>query len=100
MRQVIITRYHGPTNYRGSRISATCWRGKVVLSYDHTLDSDDNHRQAATMLCQKMNNEDREKYRPRYGNDYRGGWITLAEGELPDGKGMAHVIAWRPEVCA
>lgn len=93
--QTIITKYHCPTNFRGSRISAACWRGKVVVPYDHTLNGDDNHRQAAQSLCRKLDAEDAEKY----GVPRSGRWITLAEGGMPDGKGMAHIIAWRPEVC-
>lgn len=95
MSQAIITRYHDPTNSRGSRISATCWRGRVVVPYDHALSGDDNHRQAARVLCRKLDAEDAEKY----GVSRSGRWITLAEGDMPDGKGMAHVIARRPDAC-
>jgi hypothetical protein len=51
----IITRYLGPTNTRGSRVvathkrdSETTWR--KVLSWDHALDSAENHRAAAEAL--------------------------------------------------
>jgi hypothetical protein len=51
----IITKYHGPGNVRGSRISATASMGqKVTISYDHSLDAEQNHDAAAIALCRKM----------------------------------------------
>jgi hypothetical protein len=49
---VIITRYKGPTNHRGSRIVATHKRDsettyRVTLSWDHALSEEENHRVAA-----------------------------------------------------
>jgi len=44
----IRTRYHGPTDTRGSRISATTISGKrVYVPYDHALSINDNHTAAA-----------------------------------------------------
>lgn len=44
----IRTRYHGPTNTRGSRISATTISGRrVYVPYNHALNSEDNHTAAA-----------------------------------------------------
>ncbi len=45
----IETKYHGPTNTKGSRISASdCeGRGKLYVHYDDALDSAQNHREAA-----------------------------------------------------
>ena len=55
---LIITRYLGPTNYRGSRVvathkrdSETVWR--VTLSWDHVLNSTENHQAAAVALMQR-----------------------------------------------
>lgn len=52
---VIVTRYLGPTNYRGSRIvathkrdSETTWR--KVTDWDHALNSIENHQAAAAAL--------------------------------------------------
>ena len=52
---LIITRYLGPTNYRGSRVvathkrdSETTWR--VTVPWDHALDSTGNHQAAALAL--------------------------------------------------
>lgn len=49
---VILTKYLGPTNTRGSRVKATSGSGvSVVLPWDHELDSDQNHAAAAMALC-------------------------------------------------
>jgi hypothetical protein len=34
MRQAIVTKYHGPTNTKGSRVSAKAFAGKCFVSYD------------------------------------------------------------------
>ena len=53
--KAITTKYHGPTNVRGSRISATDEdRNRVSLSYDDGLNSEENHDAAAIALCVKM----------------------------------------------
>lgn len=53
--KAIVTKYHGPTNTRGSRISATDLDGnKVTLSYASELSSEENHDAAAKALCVKM----------------------------------------------
>ena len=47
----IRTRYHGPTNARGSRISATTISGqRVYVPYDHALSTEENHDTAAREL--------------------------------------------------
>jgi len=53
--KAIVTKYHGPTNARGSRISASDLDGnRVVVSMDYTLNSDSNHERAAVALADKM----------------------------------------------
>jgi hypothetical protein len=50
----ITTRFHSPTNHRGSRISATHTDGKrIYVDWDHTVDSQTNHEHAARVLCGK-----------------------------------------------
>lgn len=52
----ILTKYLGPTNYRGSRIAVTSGNGhRLVVSWNDALDVDENHRAAAIALCRKMN---------------------------------------------
>ncbi len=53
--QAIITKFHGPTNVRGSRVSATADAGKVTLSWDHAKNSEENHMAAAEALARKFN---------------------------------------------
>lgn len=50
----ISTKYHGPTNSRGSRISANANGHRVTVPYDHALGHEGNHAAAAIALCQKM----------------------------------------------
>ena len=53
--KAIETRFHGPTNVRGSRFSATdSDNNRVTVSSDHALNSDENHRAAAEALKAKM----------------------------------------------
>ena len=55
--QTIKTKYHGPTNARGSRISATAsgCRKRVTVSYDHALNAENNHKAAALKLMESLN---------------------------------------------
>lgn len=55
--QTIETKYHGPSNVKGSRISATAsgCKARVILSYDHALNGEGNHQAAAAALMDKLN---------------------------------------------
>lgn len=59
--RAITTKYHGPTNTRGARISATCgYTGiRVYESYDDSLCQADAHAQAARKLICRLVAEDR-----------------------------------------
>lgn len=53
--KAIKTRYHGPGNVRGSRISAQDLDGnKVIIPYDHAESGEAGHAKAALALCAKM----------------------------------------------
>jgi hypothetical protein len=53
--KAITVRYHGPTNYRGSRLIASDLdNNKVTVGYRSELNHDDNFREAAKALCSKM----------------------------------------------
>jgi hypothetical protein len=52
--QAIRTRYHGPTNTRGSRISATCEAGRLSVPYDHSKNLDANHRAACEAMRARL----------------------------------------------
>jgi hypothetical protein len=51
MYQAIVTKYIGPTNFKGSRVKATAAAGSVTLHWDDALNSDDNHTAAAKALA-------------------------------------------------
>lgn len=54
--KAITTKFHGPSNVKGSRYSASDGDGnRVTLHSDHALNSDGNHARAALALCEKMN---------------------------------------------
>ena len=54
--KAITTKYHGPTNSRGSRIIATDEDGnRISIGYPHGLTGIDCHAKAAVALCRKMN---------------------------------------------
>ena len=63
--QAIITKFHGPTNVRGSRVSDTAEAGRVMLGWDHALNADDNHKAAAKALADKF----------KWDGDYVGGHL-------------------------
>lgn len=53
--KAIQTKYHGPTNTRGSRISASDEDGnRVSIPYPHEMTGMDCHAKAAISLCNKM----------------------------------------------
>ena len=62
--QAITTKYIGPTNFRGSRIKASCEAGSITLPYDYS-ENDGGHYGAAVALIKKLGWED-------YGTWYRG----------------------------
>jgi hypothetical protein len=72
--QAIVTRYHGPGNVRGSRISATASAGRVILEWDDALNQDQNHAAACAALVRKF--------------AWGGRWIA---GGLPNSNDQVHV---------
>lgn len=51
------TRYHGPTNARGSRISGRDVCRRVSLPWDYALNVADNHARVAQKICDQRNAE-------------------------------------------
>lgn len=78
--QAILAKYHGPTNTKGSRISAKCDAGSVSIPYPHELSGDAVYRAAANALIAKL------------------GWTTddgypeMACGGLPNNGGYVFVF--------
>lgn len=75
MSQVIITKYLGPTNSRGSRIKVTSYSGSIIVNWDHAFSVAENHVFAANKLI---------KERGWDGGKFHGGL-------LPDDTGYAFV---------
>lgn len=80
--QAIQTKYIGPSNTKGSRIKATCWLTSITVAWDHSLNSEANHKEAINALVEKLNKE-------RIG-DTR--WYVEAVGNSVDGKGYTAII--------
>jgi hypothetical protein len=54
-RSAIRTRYHGPTDTRGSRFIATGGESRLTVPYDHGLNPTENHCIAAQAFLDKHN---------------------------------------------
>lgn len=80
MLQAIVTKYHGPTNYKGSRISARAEAGRVIVSYDYALNVDENHKSAAQALAERL------------GWTEAKGYPALVGGALPGNAGYCFVM--------
>jgi hypothetical protein len=52
--QTIVTKFLGPTNFRGSRVKASAEAGSITLSWDYRKNIDDNHVAAARALAEKL----------------------------------------------
>jgi hypothetical protein len=74
--QAILTKFHGPTDTKGSRYSARCEAGRVVVCGDHRLNIERNHTAAAYALAAKLG--------------WSGEWYG---GQLPTGE-YAFVLQW------
>lgn len=95
----IFTRYHGPTDHKGGRISASIYRdGKVwlrtVTPYKHCTDTTENHRLAAQKTL--------DAYNDRLNRDGTGDWSRAISPDLrsdtPDGRGLVFLCPMADEV--
>jgi hypothetical protein len=81
--KAITTKYIGPSNTKGSRIAASDGDGnRVVVGYDHSMNSERNHARAAAELCRKK----------RWNGRLHGGSL------LEQGKSGRMVWVWDREV--
>jgi hypothetical protein len=53
IRQAIVVKYLGPTNFRGSRYKATAEAGSIVVDCDNRLNDGENARAAGMALAVK-----------------------------------------------
>jgi hypothetical protein len=79
--QAIETRWMRPTDHKGARIVARAEAGRVVVSWDHSLNPELNHRAAARELVRKLG--------------WFGTWCSGAVPSLPNG--YVHVNCRREE---
>lgn len=91
--QAIITRFLGPTNFRGSRYKASCDAGTIIVSADHGLNAEQNHIAARAALCCKIAKANHEKY-GKHGHDVaKDPWLRpMVCGQIPSGE-YVHVFA-------
>ena len=50
---VISTKYHGPSNTKGSRFTASYDGKRITKSYDYAIDAHENHEAAALAFIEK-----------------------------------------------
>jgi hypothetical protein len=91
MAMAIFTRYHGSTDTKGARITATCRRDnqttwKVSIGFDYALSCEHRHALAARALIDK-----------HVAPFSRGKLRLMLCGNAPDNKG--YVFAVNPELC-
>lgn len=85
-RQTITTRYISPTNFRGTRIKASCAAGSLTVGYNYALSGEENHRAAADALISKLD------WTGRHYGDFAGGvlkggdyaWVHVAKDETTE----------------
>lgn len=75
MRQAIVTKYLGPTNFLGARVKASAQAGSITVDWKDELDANENHERAAQYLKNKLS--------------WNG---KLVGGGMPDGRGNCYVI--------
>lgn len=80
MRQAIITKFIGPTNYRGARVKATAEAGSVTIPWDHAQNPEDNHITAAKFLMQKFG---WDKHNEILGGGYKNGYVFVMVDKNP-----------------
>lgn len=68
--QVIQCKYHGPSETRGSRITAKCEAGSVSIPYPHELSGQACYRAAAEKLAEKLG------WTGKYYNQLLGGQLS------------------------
>jgi len=89
---IIRTAYIGPTNHRPSRVSATHQRDnartyRVMLPWDHALNSEANHQAAAQALLARFWPDSELVIVGRGHDASRFYWLTVGAWQLTSGEG-------------
>jgi hypothetical protein len=78
--QAIVTKALHPTDTKGARIKVKCQAKTMIVSWDHSLNVEENHKAAARILIEKLG----------WDKDCYSKWYA---GALPDGTGYAIVFS-------
>jgi hypothetical protein len=73
----IMSKYHGPTDTRGSKVRAKVDGYTVTVGYASELDSEANHRAAVVALCAKLN-WDADRFFGGSLDDGRWAWVPVS----------------------
>lgn len=80
--QALLTKYHGPTNTRGARLTAKAAAGSTSVPYDHGADFETNHRIASKALLVKLGWTPGNGYTPFVGGCLPSGdyaWVATSK---------------------
>lgn len=80
--QAIITKFIPATNFKPSRIKASCERGSGIFSAQDLNEIGDAHRAACDALCARFDAEDAK----RYGSTEKTWSRPKASGQIPSGE--------------
>lgn len=72
----IASKYHGPTDTRGSCVRATANGHMATVAYASELDSEANHRAACKLLCDKLG-WDADRFFGGAMDDGRWAWVPV-----------------------
>lgn len=77
--RAIRTRYVGPTNTQPGRIVADAGdrASRVVVAWNHALNTDDNHAAAAVAVTKKMGWDDPAYFSPLIGGGYNSDYFWV-----------------------
>ena len=93
--QAIVTKFLPATNFKGSRLKASCDRGSVIIPYPDELPMGEAcHRSAASALVARFLAEDVKNYGTTVAGACSGWSLPFVSGGLPDGT-WAHVFTQR-----
>ncbi len=85
MYQAIITKFIGPTNFRGSRVKASADAGSMTVNWDHALNHEQNHDRAAQALAEKL----------QWGGKWYGGGLLTGNVYVCTGRHEPACVAFR-----
>lgn len=84
----ITTKFINPTNSKPSRIKAQAAYASLTIAWDHSLNTEQNHRAAAVALIRKLSWHSSATERNLYGafwasGEIKGGYVFVNHSEHP-----------------